>query len=570
MLRSLYVRDYALIEELEVTFGSGLNVITGETGAGKSILLGALKLILGERASMEYVRTGARKAVVEGVFETAGGSTVEELLRENEIDVLEDGSVIVRREVSGTHSRAFINDTPTTLNVLRDVAERLIDLHGQHEHQSLLREELHIEIIDAFGQLEPLVEQYRAAYVDVDRLEKKRHELIRQEQELRQQKDLVEFQIGEIDAIAPVVGEEEGLIAERRILDNAEYLHTATGTLVQLLYEGDSTLIDRISAVVNELRDLQRIDESFSETVGEVDQAAVILREAARLLQEYHARVEADPERLEEVRERLAALDNLKRKYGGSLEAVLKHREKIGETLDLASNFDGMLARLTADIDQAKQKLTETALRLSDERKAVAKKVEPLIVAELAELGMPHSRFEVVFAVESQTDGWIAHPDGPFRALAEGIDIVAFHLTTNPGEPLRPLVRIASGGEISRIMLALKSILAKTGRLPILVFDEIDVGISGEMARRVGQAMHRLARSHQIVAITHLPQIAALGDQHFVVEKRVEESSEGPRTATRLCQVDGEERIRSIATLVAGENLTEAALAGARELLGER
>lgn len=569
MLRSLYVRDYALIEELEVDFSSGLNVITGETGAGKSILLGALKLILGERASTDHVRTGARKAVVEGVFEAAGGSAVEELLGSNEIDVLESGSVIVRREVSGTHSRAFINDTPTTLNVLRDVAERLIDLHGQHEHQSLLREELHIEIIDAFGQLEPLVRKYQEAYKNVGALEKERKDLIRQEQELRQQKDLVEFQIAEIDAISPVVDEEEGLLAERRILDNAEYLHTSTGELIQSLFEGDYTLIEQVAKVVDELRDLQQIDDNFSEVVSEMDQAAVILREATRFLQEYHARVEADPIRLEEVRERIAALDNLKRKYGGSLEAVLEHRRKIGDTLELASNFEGTLDRLTSEIEEARQQLTTEAFTLSEKRKAVARKVEPLIVTELAELGMPHSRFEVVFSTEPDSSGWIAHPDGALRALADGIDVVVFHLTTNPGEPPRPLARIASGGEISRIMLALKSILAKTGRLPILVFDEIDVGISGEMARRVGVAMHRLARSHQIIAITHLPQIAALGDQHFVVEKHIEESADGPRTSTRLRRVDGEERIRSIATLVAGETLTEAALAGARELLGE-
>lgn len=570
MLRSLYVRDYALIDELEVEFGPGLNVITGETGAGKSILLGALKLILGERASTEAVRTGARKAVVEGVFDEAGGERVEGILRENEIEPAASGVVVVRREVASTHSRAFVNDTPATLPVLRDVAEELIDLHGQHEHQSLLRVETHVEVLDGFGGLAAARQSYGQAHDTVARLARQRGDLVRREADLNRQRDLIEFQVAEIDRVAPQAGEEDALLAERRILENAERLHEATAALVELLYEGEGAVYDRLTAARTDLRDLARIDAAFDETLREIEQVEIVVEEAAKFLQDYSRRVEFNPGRLEDIRTRLADFDGLKRKYGGTLEAVLAHRVAIGETQALAADFAGSLQRIEAEIEAARARLAAAARELTDRRCEVAARIEPLIEAELGQLGMPHSQFRVRFDVEPDPDGWIEwpSPETPrVRALASGADVVEFHISTNPGEPPRPLAKVASGGEISRIMLALKSILARHERLPILVFDEIDVGISGEMARRVGESMHRLAESHQIIAITHLPQIAALADQHYVVEKRVEEAPAGPRTATAIRALAAEERPQHVATLVAGAAVSEAALASARELI---
>lgn len=564
MLRSLHVRDYALIEELEVEFGSGLNVITGETGAGKSILLGALQLILGERASTEAVRTGARKAVIEGLFDDADEGRLPALLRENDIEPNPGGTLIVRREVQATHSRAFVNDTPATLALLREVAEQLIDLHGQHEHQSLLRTETHLELLDGFGGLGGLREAYRHHYDEVARLRHERAGLVRREKELAQQKQLIEFQIEEIDRAAPQAGEEDELEAERRILENAERLFEATATLYELLYESEDALHDRLIIARNELRDLARIDAAFEATLGEFQQAEIVVEEAAKFLQDYNARIEFSPERLEHIRERLGQLESLKRKYGGTLEAVLEHRREIGETYDLAADFEGAIARLGRQIEEAEGRLAEAAYRLSQKRHEVAERVEAMIRQELADLGMPHAEFAVRLEREADEAGWIAWPPSErLKAYPNGADLAEFYISTNPGEPPRPLAKVASGGEISRIMLALKTILAKSERLPILVFDEIDVGISGEVARRVGESLQRLGAYHQIIAITHLPQIAALGEHHFLVEKHVAEG----RTRTQIRRLSDEERAHAVAELVSGEVVSEAALASARELL---
>ncbi|GIV62575.1 MAG: DNA repair protein RecN [Rhodothermaceae bacterium] len=562
MLRSLYIRDYALIEELEVEFDSGLNVITGETGAGKSILIGALKMILGERASTEVIRTGARKAVIEGVFDEANTPALRALLEANAIEV--QPQMILRREITPSQSRAFINDTPATASLLRDVAARLIDLHGQHEHQSLLRTETHLELLDNFGSLGGLVEGYRPHYDRVADLIRERDALVRREEELRQQRELYGFQIEEIDRVGPEPGEEEALEAERRILENAEQLYEVTARLYEMLYESDTAVHDQLVVARNELQDLARIDRDFEESLEEIRSAQIVVSEVAKFLQDYNARIEFNPERLEAIRSRLGELELLKRRYGGTLEAVLAYRAEIGEKYDLASDFEGAIERLNRQIAEAQTALTEAARRLSSKRREVAGRIEQAIVAELARLGMPHCRFEVRFEREEDPEGWIRFDDHErFTAYPHGMDRVEFYLTTNLGEGLRPLARVASGGEVSRIMLALKTILAKSDRLPILVFDEIDVGVSGAVAHKVGQSLHDLALYHQIITITHLPQIAALGDVHFVVEKTIEDG----RTKTRIRRLSEEERAEAVATLLSGSEITEASLESARELI---
>lgn len=566
MLRSLYIRDYALIEELEVEFESGLNIITGETGAGKSILLGALKMILGERASMEVVRTGARKAIIEGVFDEANTLKLRALLGANGIDA--EPQMILRREITSSQSRAFINDTPAKLQLLREVAAQIIDLHGQHEHQSLLRTELHIEMLDGFGSLGALLANYQAHHEALGTLMQERKRLRARERELRQQKELYAFQIKEIDQIQPREGESDALEAEGRILENAERLYESTAELYSVLYESDTAVHDQLVVVRNELQDLARIARDFEEALSEIKTAQIIVSEVANFLQDYNARIEFNPERLEVIRERLSALDHLKRKYGGSLEAVLVYRSEIGEQYELASDFEGALARLDKQIHTEEDKLAEAAQRLSTKRREVAQRIEQAIGVELAALGMPDSQFEVHFTLQRDKKGWIALPVAGrmperYTAFANGMDQVEFFISTNLGETPKPLARIASGGEISRIMLALKTILAKSDRLPILVFDEIDTGISGAMARKVGLSMHDLAQYHQIIAITHLAQIAALGDPHFVVEKVVADG----RTKTQIRKLSEEERAAEVASLISGTEVTEAALRSARELM---
>jgi len=573
MLQSLYVRDYALIEELEMEFGSGLNIITGATGAGKSILIGAMSMILGERANTDVVRGDAPKAVVEGIFDDADTERIRSVLEENAIETDPLPRVILRRKITERGSRGFVNDTPATLDVMRAVAAELIDLHGQHEHQSLLRTETHLRLLDSFGGLGSLVEHYQTKRARVAELVEEREALADRERELRQQKELYEFQIEEIDEVNPQPGEEEELQAERRVLENAEQLYASTQGLYEMLFEDENAVHDQLVVARNDLQDLARIDDAFEEHVDEIESAQIIVSELANFLQDYNAHIEFDPQRLEEIRERITEIESLKRKYGGTLEAVLKHREEIGEQYELAQDFEGNLERLDAEIEEAQAELTDVALRLSAKRKEVATRIEDAILEELATLGMPDSQFEVRFTRQEEPGSgrdWITpdDEDARYRAFAKGVDQVEFYISTNVGVPPMPLAEVASGGEISRIMLALKTILAKSERLPILVFDEIDVGISGDMARRVGESMHDLARYHQIITITHLPQIAALGDRHFKVEKIVEDGT----TKTTIHRLDEDEQATQVASLISGAEVTDAALKNARELMaaGER
>jgi len=570
MLQSLSVRDYALIEELEMEFGSGLNIITGATGAGKSILIGALRMILGERANTDVVRGDAKKAVVEGIFNDADTERIRTVLEENAIDTAPLPRVILRRRITDRGSRGFINDTPATLDVMRAVAAELIDLHGQHEHQSLLHTETHLRLLDSFGGLGGLVESYREKRDRVADLVEEREDLAARERELRQQKELYEFQIEEIDAVAPQPGEEEELRAEQRVLENAEHLYASTKELYERLFESEEALHDQLVVSRNDLQDLARIDDAFEEHVDEIESARIIVSELANFLQDYNAHVEFDPERLQDIRERTTELEKLKRKYGGTLEAVLEHRREIGEKYELAQDFEGNLERLDAQIEEAKAELTDVAQRLSQKRREVATRIEDAILDELGTLGMPNSQFEVRFTRREESDGWIVPDDADtsYRAFRKGVDQVEFYISTNVGVSPMPLAEVASGGEISRIMLALKTILAKSERLPILVFDEIDVGISGNMARRVGESMHDLARYHQIITITHLPQIAALGDRHFKVKKIVEDGT----TKTTIHRLDEDQQATQVASLISGEDITDAALKSARELMaaGER
>ena len=490
MLRSLYIRDYALIEELDVEFDSGLNIITGETGAGKSILIGALKLILGERASVDSIRTGAKKAIIEGIFDNTGSPRVQKLLAEYEFDPSQE--IILRREITASQSRAFINDTPANLNIVREVASHLIDLHGQHEHQLLLRTDTHIELLDNFGGLEGLLSRYKKLYSQVGRLTKERDALIAKEKDLQQQKELFQFQVQEIDEVAPEEDEESKLEVELQVLEHAERLFEVTSTLYQILYENDDAVGDQLVRVRNELQDLSRIDPELEHSAQEAESAQIVVTELAKFLQDYNARIEFNSERLEGIRSRLGDLENLKRKYGGTLSAVIQYRKDIGVKYDLARDFEGAIATLNEQILDEQRSLSTLAFQLSAKRQDVAKRIEGAIVSELSKLGMGASQFNARIQQKASDSGWVIDPDNPdvrIDALANGIDLVEFYISTNPGESLKPLAAVASGGEISRIMLALKTTLAKSERLPILVFDEIDTGISGSIARKVGENM---------------------------------------------------------------------------------
>jgi DNA repair protein RecN (Recombination protein N) len=567
MLRTLYIKNYALIEELTVEFSTGLMIITGETGAGKSIIIDALSLILGARASTEVVRSGSERAVVEAMFQVAGNKRLKTLLTENELECPDE--LLVRREVSVKgQSRCFINDSPVTLALQRQVGELLVDLHGQHEHQSLLRVETHIGMLDDFGGLDGMVEEFQTAYKVLREKEAGLAGLRQREQQLREKREFYEFQMREIDAVNPRPGEEEELEREFNILENSERLYGATGKLYEMLYEGEQSVHDQLVVIRNQLERLAEIDERFREAAGESASAEAIVSELAKFIQGYNARVEFNPERLEELRDRLGRLVLLKKKYGGTLDTLLQHREAIGQEVALAENFDGVINSLSGEVESARKECAVIAQRLSAKRHDISRRFEPAIGGELAKLGIAHGKFAVEITQEevppTAASSYVKSGRKCIGLNPRGFDAVEFLISTNLGEEPKPLVKVASGGEVSRIMLALKSILAKSDRLPVLIFDEIDVGVSGRIAQAVGLSLKALSGFHQVIAITHLPQIAGMADTHYAVFKKEDKK----RATTSIRHLSLDDQVREVAKLMSGAEVTEAGLEGARELMG--
>ena len=565
MLKTLHIKDYALLEQVDVQFGAGLNIITGETGAGKTILIDAMSLLLGERASTEVVRKGADKSVVEGIFEVTSNKKVQALLEQNEIEFLPE--LIIRREISLKGSnRCFINDTPAQLSLVKELGDLLVDLHGQHEHQSLLKTETHIEYLDNAGETEDLLRTYKWIYKSLSKLQNELSELKEKEAVLKEKKGLFEFQIKEIDDVSPEENEEEKLNEELKVLENSEKLRQLTTELYQGLYDNENSVYDNLMNLKNAVNDLTRIDKSFNETNEEYEAALAIINEIAGYLRSYSGKIDFDPEKLESIRIRLGAISLLKKKFGGSVNSVLEHRKRIGEEYQIAENYSEKISELEAKTKAIRENCGSTADKLSIERKKAAKKVEEDIAELLKQVGIPNSKFQIRIsnAPAEDSEEFIIVNGKKFKFNSSGYDDVQFFISTNLGEDLKPLAKVASGGEVSRIMLTLKSILARRDKLPLLIFDEIDTGVSGHIAQKVGQKLKELASHHQVIAITHLPQIAGLADQHFAVEKLETDK----RVISRIRKLNREERIREVAKLMSGENITEASIKGAKELMG--
>lgn len=567
MLKTLYIRDFAIIDELTVEFANGLNIITGETGAGKSILITALGLLLGERASSDQVRQGRSKAVVEGFLSIEKNDGVHQLLIEHGYD---DGDeLIVRRELSARGgSRAFLNDSPAPVGLLREVGDRLIDLHGQHDHQMLLRPETHCRLLDTAGGLDSLVERYSRKFAELRQKGQEIRKLRAREDELRRTLEFHEYQLEEIREIDPQPDEIESLSREVRIRENGEQLYELVNELHGILYGEKNAVRDRLVRARSMLDRLAEIDTQFEGRSEELNSAVVVVEELARYLQSYSLDIDVDPRELDTMRERLNALNGLRKKYGGTLEAVLEHRETIEREISLAKNYDSEITLREEELTRLRQSVGRLATKLSRKRHQVAGSIERSVVETLRELGIDHGEFRVEFdTTESAPDHADAVHDGEKSWVSgtHGIDEIEFFVSTNAGEEPKALAKTASGGEISRIMLAMKTILAKNDRLPLLVFDEIDTGISGRIAQKVGVALRHLADFHQIVAITHLPQIAAMSHHHFVVEKLEKDG----RTVTSIRRLDAEEHTTEVARLVSGEDVTESSIRAARELMNE-
>jgi DNA repair protein RecN (Recombination protein N) len=563
LIKKLYIRDFALIDELSVTMQPGLNILTGQTGAGKSIIIGALNMILGERADTDVIRHGKDKAITEAEIHIGEHAAIRDLLEENAVEYSED--LILRREIRSSGSRGFINDTPVTITVLKAVGDYLVDLHGQHDHQLLLKPEHHRVVVDSFGALESASLAYKEEYEGYRDLERELRALKRRERDLRDKLQLYEFQVQELDEADLKEGEEEELHEELRVLDNAEDLDQHAGRITSMSSDGDVNVMDLLHEIKDELRDIARIDSDFETYIEEIEAARISVQEMARFTEKYRNSIEFNPQRLEKIRGRLSELNRLQKKYTRTIPELIAYHKEIQKEVDLAQNFDLEIEKLQEKLDDQREKLKEAAIKLHDKRIEIGKGLSVDIAGELHALGMKDAQFEV--RVDWLTDeGKDIEIDGQAVSCTEyGADDIEFYIATNKGEGMKALAKIASGGEISRVMLALKTILAKQQSLPVMIFDEIDSGISGEVSSKVGRKMRALAAHCQILAITHQPQIASQAHTHYQVQKHERDG----RTVTRITQLSEEQHIHEVASLMSGTEITEASLESARELIGQ-
>ncbi len=567
MLFTLSISQFALIEALEVEFGPGLNILTGETGAGKSILVEALGLALGDRADTTMVRSGARKSVVEAGFRLPNRGPYRAFLDELDIEWWSD--LIVRREVSARgQSRCFVNDTPVTVSALKDLGRLLVDLHGQHEHQSLLYAENHRGMLDAFSGLGTALEKYQAAFANLKAAVARLKELERRQRTADERRAVAEFHLKEIHKVDPHPGELENVEKELRVAEHAEHLATSVREALEYLYEGERAVSDGLGRSRKLLEEVAGIDGRAESWLEECQTAEAVVTELVHSLRDYADSLEFDPERTESLRLRHAELQQLIRRHGKPLDEIIEMATELEAELASMQTLDTDIQELEKEIEVLRVDCAELAERLTVLRRKGGEKLGAAVARQLKDLGIARSVFRA--EVNSRPSGndelWLQRDSARVAADRFGWDVVEFHLSTNVGEEPMPLVRVASGGEISRVMLALKSILAEHDSIPVMVFDEIDVGVSGAIARKVGEAMKNLSRNRQVIAITHLPQIAGLADRHFVVEKKVEKG----RSSTVVRRLGDEERVLEVAKLFSGDSVSKSSLESARELIWER
>lgn len=553
MLRTLSIRNFAIIDRLDLEFAEGFNVLTGETGAGKSIIMDALNLILGGRAGMEMVRTGTEKAVIDAVFDLTRSPDVQQFATDQGFEV-EDNLLFLTREVHASgKSSCRVMGRPATVAQLRDIGDGLVDLHGQHEHQSLLATARHIDMLDEWGgkEIHSLRTETAQCYHALQALQREREALERDARERTHLLDLYGFQVKEIEDAQLTIEEEETLEQDHRRMANAHRLAESAAAATTLLTgssEGQSVL-DSVARVIRILEDAAQLDNTLSPSLEAIRNASYELIEAERDLTRYQDEIEFDPERLTVLEERRELLHTLKRKYGDTVEEILQYAAQTAEKRDSLTHSEERGTQLESEIAKTQKQLRSLCTALSKQRRQYAERFQQITQSELLDLGMEKTRFAV-----SQE---------PIEPTTRGADKVEFLIATNPGDPLRPLTKIASGGEISRVMLAIKSAMARREALPTMVFDEIDVGVGGRTASVIAEKMRSLSLHTQILCITHLAQIACQGTHHFYIEKQ----TQGEAVRVQVVPLSEEERVTEIARMVGGNNITDTVLQHAREML---
>lgn len=550
MLNQLSIRNVAVIDKLDINLHDGVSVLTGETGAGKSIIIDSINMILGDRANKELVRYGTDKAVVQAVFDAP--KSVINVLEENDIDV-EDETVIITRQVTKEgKSAARINGMVVTLNILREISDRLINIHGQHDNQALLTSIRHITFLDAYADNEEYINRYKDILSKKREIEKKISSLEMDEQEKMQRIDLLEYQVTEIKKASLEKGEEDDLREQRDIYTNAEQITKSVNEAYMNLYEGDEiqSAYDGISIAVNEIFQISDLNPQLKSIYDTLNEIMYSLEDTAHEIKEFGETVEFDEQTLNEIEERLDLISRLKRKYGNSIEEILEYLKKAESELNDIKLSDERTNELKEELKNITKELKEKGNVLTQRRENAAKVLEENIEKSLHELNMEKSKFKV--NIEN---------DGTF--YDNGMDKVEFLISTNPGEPLKPLVKIASGGELSRVMLAIKSILADSDGVDTMIFDEIDTGVSGKAAMSIAKKLAVIAKNKQVICITHLPQLTAMADNHYLIQK----NTDGELASTTLKELDEEGRELELARIIDGGEVTELALSHAKQML---
>ncbi len=550
MIESLRVKNLAIVEDAALEFGPGLNVITGETGAGKSILIGALGLLLGERADKTMVRTGEKQGAVEAVFHLSDPSGVDGLLEEMGLDPLSGGMLIIRRTLPASGSgRIFINDSPSTVQALKQIGNLLVDLHGPHDHQSLLDPDFQLDLLDAFGRLKKERAGYEKAYRKMKELEAARRGLDGDDRDVARRIDLLRYQLQEIEAAGVGDIDEERLMAEHAESANAQrILELANGVCLGLTGE-EGSAFNNLAVIRSALSELSSLLPDAAGWDDEAEGIAIQLQELSDQITGRVDRIESSPERVEELEDRLSLLQKLKRKYGGTAEEILRYFTEAEKELEELETREERIAEIDGQLKKQEKLVRTAGKKLGESRRKAAGKLARAITSALQDLGFPHGALNVSVRDSSPRPS--------------GMNEVEFDFAPNAGEAPRPLRAIASSGEISRVMLAVKAILAAHDRIPVLVFDEIDANLGGEMGNAVGEKLAAVSRNHQVICITHLPQVAVHGRSHLVVAKEVRAG----RTLTGITPVSGESRVEELARMLGGRDLTTVVLKHAREML---
>ncbi|MDR4476057.1 MAG: DNA repair protein RecN [Nitrospira sp.] len=554
MLTELRISNFGVIEQLAVTFGSGFIVFTGETGAGKSLLIDAVTLLVGGRASSDQIRAQADEADLEAAFQLTPEHPLLQLLQTKGFARPGETDIVIRRVISRTgRNRTYLNGNLCPVHVLEELGGALVDVHGQHEQQSLLSPSAQLDALDAYGRLQTLRQEYHHARAlwgkRVGELEMRTAEIARR----REREDLLRFQFQEITEAAIEAGEDVRLDQERPRLMHSQQLGDLADQLHELLYAGEDSVLSQLASARKLVSRMETIDAAVSDWARSVDDAVVPLREFAAQVRHYRDQVDANPARLAEIEQRMDRLQRLSKKYGGSLDAVLTLQESLRAQLDQLDTAETQVQELTRAVEAGRRQLGEVAERLTRKRVEAAKALTTSVTKELGALRMERTRFAVVVA---QVAG-----DEPYGQT--GQDAVEFVFSANPGEPVKSIAKVASGGELSRIMLALKTILAESDRVPVLIFDEVDAGVGGAVAEVMGARLRDLSRHHQVLCVTHLPQVGSQAHAHFVVEKQVRQK----RTVTHVRQLTPQEREEEIARMLAGVTVTKTARAAAAEMI---